>query len=90
MKKYLLPSTCLLLLLFRPAHAQELASPASVSVTETSPRVPAHLAMVSETNYLNELALRGLNLETQGLLIESLDARTVYAELNSNVGFISA
>src|SRR5207245_283542 len=45
------------------------------------------LNTVSETNYLNELALRGYHLETQGLLIESLDAHTVYAELNSSVGF---
>jgi D-alanyl-D-alanine carboxypeptidase/D-alanyl-D-alanine-endopeptidase (penicillin-binding protein 4) len=36
---------------------------------------------------LNQLALKGFNLETQGLLIESLDSRTVYAELNSNIGF---
>src|SRR5438477_103036 len=49
--------------------------------------VPTRSAMVSETNYLNQLALRGFNLETQGLLIESLDGRNVYAELNSNVGF---
>jgi D-alanyl-D-alanine carboxypeptidase/D-alanyl-D-alanine-endopeptidase (penicillin-binding protein 4) len=45
------------------------------------------LATVSETNYLNQLALKGFNLETQGLLIESLDGRTVYADLNSSIGF---
>jgi D-alanyl-D-alanine carboxypeptidase/D-alanyl-D-alanine-endopeptidase (penicillin-binding protein 4) len=43
--------------------------------------------MVSETNYLNQLALKGFNLGTQGLLIESLDGRTVYADLNSDIGF---
>src|SRR4029077_7665268 len=54
---------------------------------EAAVRAAERLTTVSETNYLNELALRGLHLETQGLLIESLDAHTVYAELNSNVGF---
>jgi D-alanyl-D-alanine carboxypeptidase/D-alanyl-D-alanine-endopeptidase (penicillin-binding protein 4) len=38
-------------------------------------------------NYLNRLALKGFDLQTQGLLIESLDGRTVYADLNSRVGF---
>ena len=87
MKKHLPLTTCLLLLLFQPVHAQEVASRTAVPDAETSPRSAEHLAMVSETNYLNELALRGLNLGTQGLLIESLDAHTVFAELNSNVGF---
>jgi D-alanyl-D-alanine carboxypeptidase/D-alanyl-D-alanine-endopeptidase (penicillin-binding protein 4) len=77
MKKYLLPTTSLILLLFWPIHAQEIALP----------RPSIRLATASETNYLNQLALRGFNLEKQGLLIESLDGRTAYADLNSNVGF---
>src|SRR5262245_38582721 len=77
MKKYLLTTISLTLLLFIPIYAQE-----------TAPRnVSARLASVSETNYLNQLALKGFNLETQGLLIESLDGRSVYADLNSNIGF---
>jgi D-alanyl-D-alanine carboxypeptidase/D-alanyl-D-alanine-endopeptidase (penicillin-binding protein 4) len=87
MMKLFLSTTCLILLLFQPGHAQEISSRTDVPLPEANPRAPEHLTMVSETNYLNELALRGLHLETQGLLIESLDARTVYAELNSNVGF---
>src|SRR5262245_16542060 len=77
MKKYLLTTISLTLLLFIPIYAQE-----------TAPRnLPVRLATVSETNYLNQLALKGFNLETQGLLIESLDGRTVYADLNSSIGF---
>ena len=76
MKKYLI-TICFIFLLINRAYAQE-----------TAPRNEAiRLASVSETNYLNQLALRGFNLETQGLLIESLDGHKVYAELNSNVGF---
>jgi D-alanyl-D-alanine carboxypeptidase/D-alanyl-D-alanine-endopeptidase (penicillin-binding protein 4) len=87
MKKYLLSTTCLIFLLFWPIHAQEFTPQSEVPASETRPALPVRLATVSETNYLNQLALRGFNLETQGLLIESLDARTVYAELNPNVGF---
>ena len=36
---------------------------------------------------MHRLALRGFSLESQGVLIESLDGRNVYADLNSNVGF---
>ena len=87
MKKYLLSTTCLIFLLFWAIHAQEFTPQSEVPASETRPALPVRLATVSETNYLNQLALRGFNLETQGLLIESLDARTVYAELNPNVGF---
>ena len=77
MKKKYFITTCFVFLLLHTAYAQE-----------TAPRNEAiRLASVSETNYLNQLALRGFNLETQGLLIESLDGHKVYAELNSNVGF---
>jgi D-alanyl-D-alanine carboxypeptidase/D-alanyl-D-alanine-endopeptidase (penicillin-binding protein 4) len=76
MKKYFI-TICFIFLLLHTAYAQE-----------TAPRNEAiRLASVSETNYLNQLALKGFNLETQGLLIESLDGHKVYAELNSNVGF---
>jgi len=65
------------LALFRTLYAQEVVPP----------KLPVRLATVSETNYLNQLALKGFNLETQGLRIESLDGRSVYADLNSNIGF---
>jgi D-alanyl-D-alanine carboxypeptidase/D-alanyl-D-alanine-endopeptidase (penicillin-binding protein 4) len=78
MKKHFGCSICLILLLFRPIHAQE-------TVSRNNPAV--RLASVSESNYLSQLSLRGFSLDSQGLLIESLDGRNVYAELNSNVGF---
>lgn len=86
MMKRLLSTTCLILLLILPAVAQQIEPQIETPGVARS-SVPIRLATVSETNYLNQLALKGFNLETQGLLIESLDGRTVYGELNSNVGF---
>ncbi len=84
MKKYFLTTTSLIFLLFWPIQAQEISS----TTSESGKRVaPVRLAMSSETNYFNQLAVRGFKLDTQGLLIESLDSSTVYAELNSDVGF---
>ena len=73
MMKYLLPTTSLILLLFTPIQAQEIQA--------------ERLLTVAGTNYVNQLALKGFNLESQGLLIESLDGRNVYADLNSSIGF---
>src|SRR5262245_16899556 len=89
MKKIFLSTTCLILLLFSPihVHAQQTATATEVPAGEARSNLTTRLASVSETNYLNQLALKGFNLETQGLLIESLDAHTVYADLNSDVGF---
>jgi D-alanyl-D-alanine carboxypeptidase/D-alanyl-D-alanine-endopeptidase (penicillin-binding protein 4) len=85
MKKYLFTSISLILLLLNPIQAQEPArNPTSSGETRTS---MARLASVSESNYLHQLSLRGFNLDSQGLLIESLDGRSIYAELNSNIGF---
>ena len=86
MKKYLFSTTLLILLLIRPIYAQEIVSRSETPGGEVRAAIE-RLTSVSETNYINQLALRGFNLETQGLLIESLDSHTVYAELNSNVGF---
>src|SRR2546425_9982669 len=87
MMKYLLSTISLILLLFWPIHAQEVRTTTDTPDADIRPAAAERLLTVSETNYLNQLALRGFNLETQGLLIESLDARTVYAEHNSNIGF---
>jgi len=85
MKKYLLTTTSLIFLLFWPIQAQDIVPN---TPTEFGQRAtPVRLAMSSETNYLNQLAVRGFKLDTQGLLIESLDSSTVYADLNSEVGF---
>jgi D-alanyl-D-alanine carboxypeptidase/D-alanyl-D-alanine-endopeptidase (penicillin-binding protein 4) len=78
MNKYLLLTTSLMFLLSSPVHAQEIALTRPPSV---------RLVTVSETNYLNQLALKGFQLERQGILIESLDGRTIYADLNSSIGF---
>jgi serine-type D-Ala-D-Ala carboxypeptidase/endopeptidase (penicillin-binding protein 4) len=86
MKKYLLSTTILIFLLFWPIQAQEIAT-STTTTFGRRPAIPVRAAMISETNYLNQLALRGFKLETQGLLIESLDSSTVYADLNSDVGF---
>jgi len=72
MMKYWLSTICLILLLLSPIQAQENRE---------------RLLTVSSTNYLNQLALRGFDLSSQGILIESLDGRSVFADLNSNVGF---
>jgi D-alanyl-D-alanine carboxypeptidase/D-alanyl-D-alanine-endopeptidase (penicillin-binding protein 4) len=87
MKNYLLSTTSLILLLFWPIQAQEPFTSADNPAGTVQPVSPARFSTISETNYLNNLALRGYKLDTQGLLIESLDAATVYADLNSNVGF---
>ena len=81
MMKYLFTTICLISLLFWPTYAQE--NPIQVA----APVQPVRLSTISETNYFNQLALKGFKLSTQGLLIESLDGRKVYAELNSSVGF---
>jgi D-alanyl-D-alanine carboxypeptidase len=85
MKKYLLTTTALIFLLFWPIQAQEIAT--TQTADPTPKPLPVRLAMTSETNYLSQLAKRGFKLDTQGLLIESLDSSTVYADLNSDVGF---
>ena len=87
MKKYFFSTTWLILSFFSPTYAQQIPTRPDTPGAEARPNLPNRLAMVSESNYLTQLALKGFNLETQGLLIESLDARTVYADLNSNVGF---
>ena len=85
MKKHLLTTTCLIFLLFLPIQAQEIATPTTAEPVQRP--LPIRLAMSSETNYLTQLSRRGFKLDTQGILIESLDSSTVYADLNSNVGF---
>ena len=87
MKRYFLSTICFIALQLAPLHAQELVSRSTPPGGELRTRTGERPPSVSETNYLNALALRGFNLDSQGLLIESLDGRTIYAELNSNTGF---
>lgn len=79
MKKYFFTTTSLILLLFWPTLAQELAP---------APVLPAErLKSVSEQRYLEELTLLGRDLEAQGVYIESLDGTTVLADHQSKVAF---
>jgi D-alanyl-D-alanine carboxypeptidase/D-alanyl-D-alanine-endopeptidase (penicillin-binding protein 4) len=87
MKKYLLPTTSLILLFFSLSQAQDTRTSTNSSNPDVRTAAADRLLTVAGTNYLNQLALRGFNLESQGILIESLDARSVFADLNSNVGF---
>ncbi len=86
MKKYLLFTTCLMLLIFWPIQAQENVHALNGAAAENA-AVPERFTTLSDNNYLNELALRGFSLDGQGLLVESLDGTQVFADLNSNVGF---
>jgi D-alanyl-D-alanine carboxypeptidase/D-alanyl-D-alanine-endopeptidase (penicillin-binding protein 4) len=85
MKKYFFFSISLILLPLRPIQAQD-ATRNTTNGGETRNPV-TRLASVSESNYRSQLLLRGFSLDSQGLLIESLDGRNVYAELNSDIGF---
>ena len=87
MMKYFLPTTSLVLLMFCPIQAQDVQTSAGSSTAAVRTVSVERLLTVAGTNYLNQLALRGFSLESQGILIESLDARSVYADLNSSVGF---
>jgi len=79
--KYLISTGCLILLLFWPIHAQENAAQ-----TPESNAAPERI-LTAETKYLTQLALKGFRLESQGLLIESLDGGTIYADHQSDVTF---
>lgn len=87
MKKYFLSTTCLMLLVLWPIQAQEIIKAPDTAGGDVGSLVRERLSTISETNYLNQLSMRGYSLETQGLLIESLDSSMVYAELNSSTGF---
>jgi D-alanyl-D-alanine carboxypeptidase/D-alanyl-D-alanine-endopeptidase (penicillin-binding protein 4) len=87
MMKYLLSTTSLILLLFCSIQAQEVRTSSNTPNGEIRPAAVERLLTVSGTNYLNQLALRGFSLGSQGVLIESLDGRTCFADLNSNIGF---
>jgi serine-type D-Ala-D-Ala carboxypeptidase/endopeptidase (penicillin-binding protein 4) len=74
--KYLISAASLILLWFPTVQSQE-----------TRPAPADRFVAVAATNYMHQLALRGFSLDSQGILIESLDGRSVFADLNSNVGF---
>jgi D-alanyl-D-alanine carboxypeptidase/D-alanyl-D-alanine-endopeptidase (penicillin-binding protein 4) len=79
MKKYLISSTALILLLFWPTIAQELPRPQGSAAER--------LKLVSEDRYLHELAILGRNPEAQGFYVESLDGTAILADHQSNVSF---
>src|SRR5206468_7413508 len=80
-KKYILSTTFLILLVFCPTQAQETATATETQITT----VPERFNTISETAYLNQLAFRGFSLESQGFLIESLDGSMVFADHHSDV-----
>src|SRR5687768_10910487 len=84
MKSHVLSTICLILLIFWPIHAQEIAT-----TIESKPVLigPERLNTASEISYLNNLVARGLNLDRQGLLIESLDGSVVIADHLSDTAF---
>ena len=79
MKKYIISSISLILLLFWPTIAQELTLPQG-SVAE-------RLKLVSEEHYLQELTTLGRSPEAQGFYVESLDGTTILADHQSEVAF---
>src|SRR5262245_58806329 len=87
MRKYFLATSCLILLVFWPVQAQENAHSLNSSAASDGSILPERFTTISETNYINGLALRGLRLDAQGFLIESLDGSQVFADLNSDEGF---
>src|SRR5205085_2782526 len=87
MMKYLFSTTSLILLLFCSIQAQDVRTSGNTSNVDPRTAATERFLTVAGTNYLNQLALRGFSLDTQGILIESLDGRSVYTDLNSSVGF---
>jgi D-alanyl-D-alanine carboxypeptidase/D-alanyl-D-alanine-endopeptidase (penicillin-binding protein 4) len=87
MKKNILSTALITLLLLYPIQAQEIVTLPANEPVSAGPVLPVRLATDSETKYLKQLALKGFRLEKQGILIESLDSSTIYAELNSDVSF---
>jgi D-alanyl-D-alanine carboxypeptidase/D-alanyl-D-alanine-endopeptidase (penicillin-binding protein 4) len=87
MMNYLLSTSCLILLLFSPIQAQDTRAAAPNPGGDVRTVAAERSVTAAGTNYINRLALRGFHLESQGILIESLDGRSVFADLNSSVGF---
>src|SRR5215813_12229008 len=66
-----------------PSTTEPAPTP-STSIATVAPMVPVRLTTAAESTYLHDLTVRGRRLETQGLLIESLDGSKVFAELNGD------
>src|SRR5215475_5200740 len=82
--RYAISTVSLMLFLLWPIQAQEIPSPVPpVEVHNVSPE----RVTTAESNYLSELSHRGLNPTSQGLLIESLDGSTIFADHQSDVAF---
>jgi D-alanyl-D-alanine carboxypeptidase/D-alanyl-D-alanine-endopeptidase (penicillin-binding protein 4) len=80
MKKYVVTTSALILLIFWPTLAQDFnASP-------TPPPVE-RIHSQFEDHYLKALAKVGKDLDAQGLYVESLDASTILADHQSDVAF---
>lgn len=73
---------CLAISFLWPTSAQEIPS---LPVTRVV--YPERIETVSVTEYLATLSSRGFKIDTQGILIESLDGSVVFADHNSGVAF---
>jgi D-alanyl-D-alanine carboxypeptidase/D-alanyl-D-alanine-endopeptidase (penicillin-binding protein 4) len=80
MKKYAISTTALILLVFWPTMAQEVATPLQAPT-------PERIHSAFESQYLSQLSRYGKDLEEQGLYVESLDGSTIFADHQSTIGF---
>jgi len=80
MRKYVVSTTALILLVFWPTMAQEVATP-------VRPPTPERVHTDFEATYLQQLSHIGRSLESQGLYVESLDGSVILADHQSKVAF---
>jgi D-alanyl-D-alanine carboxypeptidase/D-alanyl-D-alanine-endopeptidase (penicillin-binding protein 4) len=80
MKKQVVVTTVLILLVFWPTMAQEIAAP-------VQPPSPDRVYSEFEAQYLKKLASLRLDLESQGFYVESLDGSMVLADHKSDAAF---
>lgn len=80
MKKQVVVTTALILLVFWPTMAQEISAPVQLPA-------PDRIYSEFEASYLEQLSRLGRDLDSQGLYIESLDGSVVLADHKSDAGF---
>jgi D-alanyl-D-alanine carboxypeptidase/D-alanyl-D-alanine-endopeptidase (penicillin-binding protein 4) len=80
MRKYAVSTTALILLVFWPTMAQEVAMP-------VLPLTPERIQSDFEATYLQQLSSYGRDLGAQGLYVESLDGSVILADHQSKVAF---
>lgn len=76
-----------ILILFLPAPTRDPFSISLLSVSSPPQSVEAQAPLQALAEYKETLAGRGQRLDDQGVLIESLDGRKVFAEHNADITF---